>query len=103
MPKDVERYRTRLLAVRSSASLPRLFRLSCCCLAFLLMQAEAGIAEETSPASPEGADWSEINANDWATINKDYAGQRYVNLGQITPDNVGQLKAVCESQLNKPS
>lgn len=42
------------------------------------------------------------NTNDWITINKDYSSQRYVNLDQITPANVGQLKEVCEIQLNEP-
>lgn len=28
-------------------------------------------------------------AQDWTTINKDYSSQRYVDLDQITPQNVG--------------
>ena len=39
-------------------------------------------------------------ADDWITINKNYFGQRYVDLDQITPNNVGNLKGVCEIQLN---
>src|SRR5215472_5944632 len=42
-------------------------------------------------------------ADDWITINKNYFGQRYVDLDQITPNNVGNLKEVCEIQLNENS
>lgn len=38
---------------------------------------------------------------DWITINKDYSSQRYVNLDQITPQNVRGLKETCEFQLNE--
>jgi alcohol dehydrogenase (cytochrome c) len=40
--------------------------------------------------------------DDWITIDKDYSSQRYVDLDQITPANVGKLKEVCEIQLNEP-
>jgi glucose dehydrogenase len=33
---------------------------------------------------------------DWITVNKDYSSQRYVDLDQITPANVGELKEICE-------
>jgi alcohol dehydrogenase (cytochrome c) len=42
-------------------------------------------------------------ASDWITVNKDYSSQRYVDLDQITPANVGSLKEVCEIQLNELS
>lgn len=42
------------------------------------------------------------HAGDWITVNKDYSSQRYVNLDQITPENVGTLREVCETQLNEP-
>lgn len=42
------------------------------------------------------------SADDWITIDKDYSSQRYVNLDQITPANAGNLKEVCEIQLNQP-
>jgi hypothetical protein len=35
----------------------------------------------------------------WLTVNKDYSSQRYVDLDQINPENVKQLKEVCEAQL----
>ena len=35
-------------------------------------------------------------------MNKDYSSQRFVDLDQITPENVGNLKEVCEVQLNQP-
>jgi alcohol dehydrogenase (cytochrome c) len=41
-------------------------------------------------------------ADDWITMNKDYSGQRYVDLDQITPENIGDLKEICEVQLNQP-
>jgi glucose dehydrogenase len=41
--------------------------------------------------------------DDWFTINKNYFGQRYVDLDKITPQNVGNLKEVCEIQLNENS
>ena len=40
--------------------------------------------------------------DDWITVNKDYSSERYVDLDQITPKNVGDLKEVCELQLNEP-
>jgi len=43
------------------------------------------------------------HTGDWITINKDYSSQRYVDLEQIKPENVGTLKEVCETQLNEPS
>ena len=33
-------------------------------------------------------------AQDWTTINKDYSSQRYVDLDQITPENVGELEGI---------
>lgn len=42
------------------------------------------------------------SADDWITVNKDYSSQRYVSLDQITPNNVDQLKEVCEIRLNEP-
>ena len=41
-------------------------------------------------------------AGDWFTMNKDYSAQRYVDLDQITPENVAGLREVCEVQLNQP-
>jgi hypothetical protein len=34
--------------------------------------------------SPAGA-WAAPSSDEWITINKDYSGQRYVDLDQITP------------------
>jgi len=42
------------------------------------------------------------SVDDWITMNKDYSSQRYVDLDQITPANVGNLKEVCEIRLNEP-
>jgi alcohol dehydrogenase (cytochrome c) len=41
--------------------------------------------------------------DEWITMNKDYSSQRYVALDQITPENVGSLKEVCEVRLNEPA
>jgi len=61
----------------------------------------------TSPLSDWGeqarADGVAPRADDWFTINKDYSNQRYVDLDQITPNNFGRLKEVCEIQLNENS
>ena len=46
-------------------------------------------------------DW--MPSDDWITIDKDYSSQRYVDLDQITPANVGKLKEVCEIRLNEPT
>jgi alcohol dehydrogenase (cytochrome c) len=43
-----------------------------------------------------------LAADDWFTMNKDYSAQRYVDLDQITPENVAGLREVCEVQLNQP-
>jgi alcohol dehydrogenase (cytochrome c) len=42
-------------------------------------------------------------SDDWTTINKDYSSQRYVDLDQIAPGNVGRLNEVCEIRLNDPN
>jgi alcohol dehydrogenase (cytochrome c) len=54
----------------------------------ILAHPAGGKAEEaqTDRAPPQ--------ADDWFTINKDYSSQRYVDLDQITPKNVAQLKEV---------
>jgi alcohol dehydrogenase (cytochrome c) len=41
--------------------------------------------------------------NEWITVNKDYSSQRYVDLDQITPANVGRLREICEIELNEPA
>ena len=41
-------------------------------------------------------------AEEWFTMNKDYSAERYVDLDQITPENVGGLREVCEVELNQP-
>src|SRR5215472_8856685 len=50
-----------------------------------------------------GADGVAPRADDWIMINKDYSSQRFVDLDQITPQNAGKLKEVCEIQLNENS
>ena len=70
------------------------------CVSTLILSALAAMStsaiSESAPATNHGAD-------DWITINKDYSSQRYVDLDQITPSNVGALREVCELQLNEPA
>ena len=39
-----------------------------------------------------GASVGAQETQEWITINKDYSSQRYVDLDQITPQNVGGLE-----------
>jgi UvrD/REP helicase N-terminal domain/PQQ-like domain len=41
-------------------------------------------------------------ADEWTTMNKDYSAQRYVDLDEITKENAGGLREVCEIELNQP-
>jgi alcohol dehydrogenase (cytochrome c) len=63
----------------------------------LLLWLIVGLGEEAR------ADGVAPRADDWITINKDYSSQRFVDLDQITPQNAGKLKEVCEIQLNENS
>jgi alcohol dehydrogenase (cytochrome c) len=58
------------------------------------------ILAAASLAWPIGAEAQE--PGDWFTMNKDYSSQRYVDLDQITPENVSSLKEICEVRLNEP-
>jgi alcohol dehydrogenase (cytochrome c) len=59
------------------------------------------LAFTTATLTP-GSSAKAQRSDDWITINKDYSGQRYVDLDQITPANVGELKQLCEIRLNEP-
>ena len=88
-------------AVRSSRSAGRLVREPAIRRALtlglaLLIFIPAGAAPESSKIGSRAS-------QDWITVNKDYSSQRYVDLDQITPANVSQLKEVCELQLNEPA
>ena len=61
-------------------------------LAFAAVLAPGAFAENSR-------DW--MPSDDWITIDKDYSSQRYVDLDQINPANVGKLKEVCEIRLNE--
>jgi alcohol dehydrogenase (cytochrome c) len=65
-------------------------------LSALLVLSVLSLSTKTARADGSASD-------DWVTINKDYSSQRYVDLDQITPQNVGQLKEICELQLNQPT
>lgn len=75
----------------------RFYRLSSILLVLLLLcsSSSRGQVPATGAMAPR--------PDDWFTINKNYFGQRYVDLDQITPQNVGNLKEVCEIQLNENS
>ena len=52
------------------------------------------------PASGQGPTQAELNAGasntgGWLLTGHDYGGQRFVDLDQITRDNVGSLRTVC--------
>src|SRR5215469_688868 len=64
---------------------------------FLLAWPVAGWGDEAPTGGGIGP-----GSDDWITINKDYSGQRYVGLGEITPGTVANLKEICEIQLNEP-
>ena len=77
----------------------RIGRLILTCFAgFLLLYPVDGWGDE---APIDGA--AGLRSDDWITINKDYSSQRYVDLDQITPKNVGKLKEICEIGLNEPT
>jgi hypothetical protein len=61
---------------------------------FLVCPIGASGQEPSSSAATPSAD-------DWITVNKNYAGQRFVRLSQITPKNVQGLKEICEIRLNE--
>jgi len=65
------------------------------CATVTLLAACAGFLSGGSATSTD-------TREEWITVNKDYSSQRYVDLEQITPGNVGALKALCEIQLNEP-
>jgi glucose dehydrogenase len=67
------------------------------CFAVLFLCPSRGWGEKAS-----AGDGATPQADDWITINKDYSSGRYVDLDQITPQNVGKLKEICEIQLNEP-
>ena len=68
----------------------RIGRLILTCFAgFLLLYPVDGWGDE---APMDGA--AGLRSDDWITINKDYSSQRYVDLDQITPKNVGKLKEI---------
>jgi alcohol dehydrogenase (cytochrome c) len=46
---------------------------------------------------------SRASDDQWITVNEDYSSQRYVDLDQITPQNVNRLKEVSEINLNVPA
>jgi alcohol dehydrogenase (cytochrome c) len=74
-----------------SRTVPTIFVRFAGFLASILLLALRADAAETATAG-----------GDWFTMNKDYSAQRYVDLDQITPENVAGLREVCEVKLNQP-
>jgi alcohol dehydrogenase (cytochrome c) len=60
-------------------------------------KAAAGGASPTSSKRPsqEELNAAQTNTTDWLHSNHDYAGQRFVDLKQITPQNVASLRPAC--------
>jgi alcohol dehydrogenase (cytochrome c) len=74
-----------------------------CYLRFMLPLIIGSLIPICGAAQDKTATQVPPQTDDWITINKDYSSQRYVDLDQITPKNVNQLKEVCEIDLNEPS
>lgn len=82
-----------------SAALWRWFcRLLCAGFWAFLLVCPIGVSgqEASSAAQRSGGD-------DWITINKGYRSHRFVDLTQITKNNVNKLNEICEIQLNEPT
>ncbi|ULH13889.1 PQQ-binding-like beta-propeller repeat protein (plasmid) [Deinococcus sp. KNUC1210] len=58
----------------------------------------SGTPAMTGPTADELANPS---ANDWVMYNRDYQGQRYSTLKDITADNAGKLQPLCIAQLGE--
>lgn len=69
----------------------------------LRLSCVAGVLVSSFAAAAAAQDSAARAANEWITANKDYSSQRYVDLDQINPSNVRDLKEVCEAQLNEAS
>ena len=54
----------------------------------------AGVPAQQGPSQAELNDAAN-DADNWLHTNHDYGGQRFVDLDQITPDNVGTLQRQC--------
>jgi alcohol dehydrogenase (cytochrome c) len=96
---NLDQFRRQRREAPQSVGIPiraRVGRLVAVALTVLLVNGHIGWGEKAR------ADGIAPQADDWFTINKDYLGQRYVDLDQITPNNVANLKEVCEVQLNEP-
>jgi alcohol dehydrogenase (cytochrome c) len=57
-------------------------------------RAAPGVPSAQGPTQPELLAAAQ-DTRDWLHAGKDYAGQRFVNLRQITPSNARQLRPVC--------
>ena len=80
----------------SLPSIPWICRCLIVGLAVVLLLGGAAVPQSVNSGG------SEHLSDEWITVNKDYSSQRYVDLDQITPANVSQLKEVCEIQINEP-
>jgi len=71
-----------------------------------LGRASAAVATKAAPAVlAQGPTQDELlraaqDKQNWLYASKDYSGQRFVDLRQITPKNAGQLRAVCIVRAN---
>jgi len=84
--------------VRATFRVARIGQLISVLLTLFLLASPVGVWADDLASDPTGS-----RPGDWITVNKDYSSQRYVDLDQITPNNVADLQEVCELQLNEPA
>lgn len=63
-----------------------------------LPQSAASARPASHPAAPDDAEIAKPADGDWLTFNRNYAGDRFSPLSQITPANAGKLRPVCAFQ-----
>src|SRR5262245_16736903 len=68
----------------------RPFQVSCRAVGVGLVLAVAASAS-AQPVTPQDLERAAADNSSWITYGRDYHGQRFVRLGQITPANVGRL------------
>jgi alcohol dehydrogenase (cytochrome c) len=60
-----------------------------------------GTVRQASGQAPNDADLLKMQDGNWLTYNRDYQGQRYSPLAQITVDNAAKLQVKCVFQLGE--
>ncbi|HEU4888284.1 MAG TPA: hypothetical protein VFV49_10380 [Thermoanaerobaculia bacterium] len=71
------------------------------CATVIQSAPRAGSVQSSPQSSPQSPPQSSPQSfPQWFTVNQDYSSQRYVDLDQIRPRNVGTLKKICQLGLN---